>query len=221
MLTLRAAQQVSRDEWDATSVRDVLNRQDAFPVLSPRDRVLRALRTLAECGQSRLAVVENDSLVGILSVRDIMDYVEIRAGLGCEEKLTEPEVSNEPDELSSTIRALTVADRFTAGGHGVKTASRILGTAAFLEGWQVQDFPVTGANAALPSPPRESIAPILERGVITQPDYLIIADETLLSDPSSGVRLGIETPQPSSSILHAAPRPQGDTRCPERSSRWI
>ncbi len=81
------------------------------------------------------------------------------------------------------------------GGHGVKTASRILGTAAFLAGWQVQDFPVYGAErrgAAVAAFTRIDRAPILERGVITHPDYLIIADETLLSDPSSGVRSGIE-----------------------------
>ncbi|MDH5576003.1 MAG: 2-oxoacid:acceptor oxidoreductase family protein, partial [Nitrospirota bacterium] len=32
------------------------------------------------------------------------------------------------------------------GGHGVKTASRIVGTAAFLAGYQVQDSPIYGAE---------------------------------------------------------------------------
>ncbi len=81
MLTLRAVQQTDRDVWDITSVRDLLSRQEPVPVLSPRDPAMRALRTLAECGESRLAVIDNHSLVGMLSMRDIMDEVEIRAGL--------------------------------------------------------------------------------------------------------------------------------------------
>jgi pyruvate ferredoxin oxidoreductase gamma subunit len=34
------------------------------------------------------------------------------------------------------------------GGQGAKTASRILGTASFLEGYQVQDAPIEGPNSA-------------------------------------------------------------------------
>jgi len=81
------------------------------------------------------------------------------------------------------------------GGHGVKTASRILGTAAFLEGWQVQDFPIYGTErrgAAVAAFTRIDGTPILERGVIVQPDYLIIADETLLRDESAGALAGME-----------------------------
>lgn len=43
--------------------------------------VLHALRKLAESGHSRLAVVENGALVGLLCGRDVMDLLEIRAGL--------------------------------------------------------------------------------------------------------------------------------------------
>lgn len=34
------------------------------------------------------------------------------------------------------------------GGQGATTASRILGTAAFVEGYQVQDSPIEGPNGA-------------------------------------------------------------------------
>lgn len=34
------------------------------------------------------------------------------------------------------------------GGQGAKTASRILGTAAFVEGYQVRDSPIEGPNGA-------------------------------------------------------------------------
>ncbi len=76
------------------------------------------------------------------------------------------------------------------GGHGVKTASRVVGTAAFLAGYQSQDSPVYGAErrgAAVTAFARISREPILERGMIEHPDLIIVADETLLNDAAAGV----------------------------------
>ena len=81
------------------------------------------------------------------------------------------------------------------GGHGVKTASRILGTAAFLHGFQAQDFPVYGAErrgAPVAAFTRIDAEPIGERGVILDPDLILIADETLLADPAAAVLAGQE-----------------------------
>lgn len=82
------------------------------------------------------------------------------------------------------------------GGHGVKTASRILGTAAFLAGFETQDSPVYGAErrgAAVTAFARISETPIRERGMIAQPDLIVLADDTLLNDPAAGVLAGQET----------------------------
>lgn len=83
------------------------------------------------------------------------------------------------------------------GGLGAKVASRVLGTAAFLEGYYAQDFPLYGAErrgAPIASFTRISKEPILERGVIMEPDVIIIMDETLLDDymahPLSGLKGG-------------------------------
>lgn len=76
------------------------------------------------------------------------------------------------------------------GGHGVKTASRIVGTAAFHAGFQCQDSPVYGAErrgAAVVAFTRFAQQPIRERGVIPRPDMIVVADETLLRDPAAGV----------------------------------
>lgn len=82
------------------------------------------------------------------------------------------------------------------GGHGVKTASRIVGTAAFLAGYQAQDSPIYGAErrgAPVVSFTRINDTPILERGVITQPDLIICGDDTLFESPEVGVLQGAET----------------------------
>lgn len=82
------------------------------------------------------------------------------------------------------------------GGHGVKTASRVVGTAAFLAGLQAQDSPFYGAErrgAAVAAFVRIGAGPIRERGPIADPDLIVVADETLLQDPTAGVQVGRES----------------------------
>ena len=79
------------------------------------------------------------------------------------------------------------------GGQGIKTASQILGTAAFLSGYQSQDFPLYGAErrgAPIVAFTRISPEPILERGPISIPDLLLIGDESLLEDSQAAPLCG-------------------------------
>jgi pyruvate ferredoxin oxidoreductase gamma subunit len=74
------------------------------------------------------------------------------------------------------------------GGQGMKTASRILGSAAFHAGLVVQDAPVYGAErrgAPMAAFTRIAHAPILERGTIVQADLVVVADDMLLADPAA------------------------------------
>lgn len=79
------------------------------------------------------------------------------------------------------------------GGQGIKTAGRILGSAFFIEGLEVQDAPRYGAErrgAPVFSYVRAARTKINERGIITNPDFIIAADESLLVVASAGVMLG-------------------------------
>lgn len=81
------------------------------------------------------------------------------------------------------------------GGQGAKTASRILGTAAFLEGFVAQDSPIYGAErrgAPVAAFTRIGTGPITERGVIVHPDLVVIADASLVQDPAARVPDGID-----------------------------
>ena len=74
------------------------------------------------------------------------------------------------------------------GGQGMKTASRILGSAAFHAGLAVQDSPVYGAErrgAPMAAFTRIAREPIHERGAIARPDLVVVADDSLLSDPAA------------------------------------
>lgn len=74
------------------------------------------------------------------------------------------------------------------GGQGMKTASRILGSAAFHSGYIVQDSPIYGAErrgAPMAALVRMAHTPIHERGLLTHPDLVTLADDTLLADPAA------------------------------------
>ena len=80
------------------------------------------------------------------------------------------------------------------GGQGVKTASRILGQAFFLAGYEVQDAPRYGAErrgAPIFAYVRASHDSIYERGIIRRPDLVVVTDETLVGIPSAGVLQGV------------------------------
>lgn len=80
------------------------------------------------------------------------------------------------------------------GGQGIKTASRILGTAFFQAGFEVQDAPRYGAErrgAPIFAYVRASKQAIHERGIIQRPDLVIVADETLVPVPAAGVLSGV------------------------------
>ena len=81
------------------------------------------------------------------------------------------------------------------GGQGMKTASRILGSAFFLAGYEVQDAPRYGAErrgAPIFAYVRADKSAINERGIIAHPDLVIVADDTLVGMAAAGVTLGVD-----------------------------
>ena len=104
MLTLRALQGTERHRWEVVRAGDLIGERVPAPVVHPQEPVLQALRKLAENGQSRLPVVDSGRLVGLLCGRDVMDLMEIRAGLA--PPRGEP---GELDELSSGYTAPATA----------------------------------------------------------------------------------------------------------------
>jgi len=82
------------------------------------------------------------------------------------------------------------------GGQGMKTASRMLGSAFFIEGFEVQDAPRYGAErrgAPIFAYVRADTSPIFERGVIPRPDLILVADDTLVGVAAAGVMQGLDT----------------------------
>jgi len=91
----------------------------------------------------------------------------------------------------------------------MKTASRILGSAFFLEGYEVQDAPRYGAErrgAPISAYLRASHQEIKERGIIRDPSLVIVADETLVPMPAASVLLGLSAQ--TMLLIHSREKPQ-------------
>jgi pyruvate ferredoxin oxidoreductase gamma subunit len=81
------------------------------------------------------------------------------------------------------------------GGQGIKVTSRILGTALFMKGYEVQDAPRYGAErrgAPIFAYVRASKDAIFERGIVRNPDLIIVADESLIPLPAAAVIQGAD-----------------------------
>jgi len=81
------------------------------------------------------------------------------------------------------------------GGQGVKTAGRLLGTALFLQGFEVQDAPRYGAErrgAPIFAYVRADRQPINERGVVRRPDLVVVTDQSLVRLAVAGVGAGAD-----------------------------
>ncbi len=81
VLTLRDMQGTNPERWGTVRAGDLAGGQGPVPVVHPQEPVLQALGKLARSERSRLPVVEDGLLVGLLCARDVTDLAEIRAGL--------------------------------------------------------------------------------------------------------------------------------------------
>jgi len=81
------------------------------------------------------------------------------------------------------------------GGQGIQTAARVLGSALFAQGFEVQDAPRYGAErrgAPIFATVRASRSPIRERGLVARADLVVVADSTLIGVRAAGVLDGID-----------------------------
>jgi Zn-dependent protease len=76
-----AVRAVPRHMWEEKTVQENYRPLSEFPVVSPSDAVSEALKKMQEMKTGRALVIEGTSLVGILSRRDVMDYVSLKSDL--------------------------------------------------------------------------------------------------------------------------------------------
>lgn len=72
---------VPREQWHTLTVRDVMEPCDDSTSVHPNTDTLEALGKMMRTGRSRLLVVDHGRLVGILSLRDVMDFINLKVEL--------------------------------------------------------------------------------------------------------------------------------------------
>ncbi|MFQ5464547.1 MAG: site-2 protease family protein [Thermodesulfobacteriota bacterium] len=81
LLTLNNVRAVPKDEWETTSVRDVMHGIEATDVLSPDDAAEGVLGRMTGDNLGRFPVVEDGELKGIVTRRDIMRVMQFKTEL--------------------------------------------------------------------------------------------------------------------------------------------
>jgi Zn-dependent protease/predicted transcriptional regulator len=80
-ITTQQLKEVPRQEWSTKKVGDVANYCSADNVISPDTDAVKALALMNRSGNSRLMVVENNKLMGILALKDIMRFLSVKLDL--------------------------------------------------------------------------------------------------------------------------------------------
>lgn len=80
-ITTREVKEVPQGEWDQHTVGEVLKPCSSENTISPDTDAMDALSTMNRTRNSRLMVVEGDHLVGIIALKDLLDFLSLKFDL--------------------------------------------------------------------------------------------------------------------------------------------
>ena len=79
IVSLPDLQKRARNQWEHTSVREIMTPAAALAVLTPQHDGLTALELIASRGVSQLPVVQNGELLGLIRREDILKWLSLHA----------------------------------------------------------------------------------------------------------------------------------------------
>ncbi|HTP05477.1 MAG TPA: site-2 protease family protein [Nitrospirota bacterium] len=85
-ITSRQVKDIPRDQWAARTVGDAKIRSSPENTIAPAADALQALSVMSRTGNSRLMVVDDGRLVGIITLKDILGFISIKLALDEYEK---------------------------------------------------------------------------------------------------------------------------------------
>ncbi len=80
-ISTREIKQIPREEWARYAVRDVAIPVCAETSISPDTYAMEALAKMSQGGVSRLLVAENGRLVGVITLKDLLQFISLKAEL--------------------------------------------------------------------------------------------------------------------------------------------
>jgi Zn-dependent protease/CBS domain-containing protein len=80
-VTLERVKSVPREEWDRKTVREISEDCSEENTITPDTDAVTALSTMSRTGRSRLMVVENGKLKGIIALKDLLSFLSMKIDL--------------------------------------------------------------------------------------------------------------------------------------------
>jgi Zn-dependent protease len=80
-ITTRQVKDIPREAWDRETIREAASPCSEENTISPDTDAIKALAMMNQTGQSRLLVVENGRLVGLVSLKDLLDFFSLKVEL--------------------------------------------------------------------------------------------------------------------------------------------
>ncbi len=82
LVEINQVKAVDRDQWEFMRVSDVMTPREALRTVEPDTDAYDVLMQMIDAGSGRLPVLDKGELIGIISRKDIMQFVEFRETLG-------------------------------------------------------------------------------------------------------------------------------------------
>jgi Zn-dependent protease/predicted transcriptional regulator len=84
-ITTREVKNIPREEWQSTKIEEAMNKCSPENTISPEEEAIDALKKIKKSGNSRLMVTENDKLIGIITLKDLVEFFSLKFDLEGEE----------------------------------------------------------------------------------------------------------------------------------------
>jgi predicted transcriptional regulator len=81
-ISLNEIRQVPKEQWATVKVNEVMQVCSKDNTISADTEVTQALQKMTADGINRIMVVESGSLCGIITLKDLMNVISIKVGLG-------------------------------------------------------------------------------------------------------------------------------------------
>ena len=80
-ITTRQVKEIPREAWDRETIREAASPCSPENTISPGTDAIKALAMMNQSGVSRLLVVENGRLVGLVTLKDLLDFFSLKVEL--------------------------------------------------------------------------------------------------------------------------------------------
>lgn len=80
-VTSKQVKEIPREQWSDTKVEDLAKECSIESTVKPDDDAIKALSLMRKSGSSRLLVLEGDELAGVVSLKDMLEFLSLKVDL--------------------------------------------------------------------------------------------------------------------------------------------